>query len=117
MKVLRSIIACIACGLVSINGFAAPVPVTSSTQDADGESFVMAPGKMKIKVCAPNIMHVMYTPTTSFSTRASLIVSNAFATPPAFTVASTATAVTVSTAQMKAEVTLATGAIRFPTAP
>jgi alpha-D-xyloside xylohydrolase len=96
-----------------INALAGPIAVTSSSQDADGESFTMATGKMKLKVCAPNIIHVMYTPSGTFSTKASFIVSNAFATPPAFTVASTAAAVTVSTAQMKAEVTLATGAIRF----
>ena len=113
MKIFRVISVCIVCGLLSINVFAAPVPVTSSTQDADGESFAMQAGKMKIKVCAPNIFHVMYTPTAAFSTRASLIASNTFATPPAFTVASTATTVTLSTSQMKAEVTLATGAVRF----
>jgi alpha-D-xyloside xylohydrolase len=113
MKLFRSIAACIACGLLSINVLAGPIAVTSSTQDADGESFVMATGKMKLKVCAPNIIHVLYTPSGTFSTRASLMVSNTFATAPAFTVASTATAVTVSTSQMKAEVTLATGAVRF----
>ena len=113
MKIFRVISVCIVCGLLSINVFAAPVPVTSSSQDADGESFVMGTAKMKLKVCAPNIIHVMYAPSGTFSTRASLIVSNAFTTPPAFTVASTAAAVTISTAQMKAEVTLATGAIRF----
>jgi Alpha-glucosidases, family 31 of glycosyl hydrolases len=114
IRSVRTVIAmCFFGSLLSINSFSAPISVTSSSQDADGESFVMATGKMKLKVCAPNIIHVMYTPSGNFSTRASLIVSNAFATPPAFTVASTATAVTVSTTQMKAEVTLATGAIRF----
>jgi alpha-D-xyloside xylohydrolase len=112
VKTFLSIAANLACGLL-MNAFAGPIAVTSSSQDADGESFAMATGKMKLKVCAPNIIHVMYTPSGTYSTRASLMVSNSFATPPAFTVASTATAVTLSTAQMKAEVTLATGAVRF----
>jgi alpha-D-xyloside xylohydrolase len=113
MKPFRSIAACVAGSLLSINAFSAPIAVSSSSQVADGENFIMATGQMKLKVCAPNIIHVMYTPSGTFSTRASLMVSNSFTTPPAFTVASTATAVTVSTSQMKAEVTLATGAVRF----
>ena len=113
MKPFRSIAACIAGSLLSINAFSAPIAVTSSSQVADGENFIMATGQMKLKVCAPNIIHVMYTPSGTFSNRASLMASNSFTTPPAFTVSSTATAVTVSTSQMKAEVTLATGAVRF----
>ena len=113
MKILWSVAAIIACGVMSINTFAAPVPVTASSQVTDGVLFTMQTGQMKLKVCAPNIIHVMYTPTAAFSTRASLIVSNAFATPPAFTVATTAATVTVSTSQMKAIVTLATGAVQF----
>ena len=88
-------------------------PVQSYAKQADGVVFTLSAGKLRIKACAVNIVRVTWTPAAAFSTRASLMVADTFPTPPTWNLDSTATAVTLSAAAMKAEVTKATGAIRF----
>jgi len=68
MKIFRVISVCIVCGLLSINVFCGPGPrdvVVPGRPTA--KSFVMGTAKMKLKVCAPNIIHVMYAPSGTFS--------------------------------------------------
>lgn len=87
--------------------------VVSYTTQNDGVLFTMNTGRMKLRVCKDDIIRVMYTPTTSFSSRASFMVNNSFGVIPAFSVSETSSVVTMTTAKLKTEVNKTTGAVKF----
>ena len=101
------------CSFLTAGLFAAPVAVQSYVKQTDGVLFTMATGKMKLKACAGSIIRVIYTPSASFSIRQSLIVADSFSSAPDWTMDTTAATVTVHAVNLQAEVTKATGAVRF----
>jgi alpha-D-xyloside xylohydrolase len=87
--------------------------VVSYTTQSDGVLFTMSSGLIKLKVCEDDIIRVMYTPTSSFSTRQSIMVNNSFSTTPTFSVSETSSTVTLATAKLNAIVNKTTGAVQF----
>lgn len=87
--------------------------VVSYVTQSDGVLFTMTTGRMKLRICKDDIIRVMYTPTTSFSSKASFMVNNSFPTIPAFNVSETSSTVIVITVKLKVEVNKNTGAVKF----
>jgi alpha-D-xyloside xylohydrolase len=93
---------------------AGPAPTgTTFTVDASGVTFTVGSGKMKVQVCAADIIRVAYTSAASFPTKTSLSVSNTWATPPAFCVTEAAGTLTITTARMKVKVNESTGIVSY----
>jgi alpha-D-xyloside xylohydrolase len=70
-------------------------------------------GKMKVQVCAADIIRVEYTSAASLPTKTSLSVSNTWATPPTFCVTEAAGTLTITTARMKVKVNESTGIVSY----
>jgi len=101
------------CCIMTVNSFASAGAVQSYTSKTDGVLFTMATGSLKLKVCTPSIIRVMYSPTSSFSTRASIMVYDSFPNSASWSIDTSSTAVTIKTSKMQAVVTKSTGAIQF----
>ncbi len=101
-------VTCLASALVQ----AAPIPVVSVQKDAGGVTLRMQPGTMRLQVCAPRVIRVTYSPTETLPKTKSLSVIAIFAPIP-FHLVSNAQSVTVNTGQLQAQVSRATGAVRF----
>jgi alpha-D-xyloside xylohydrolase len=94
------------------NVLAANAVVSYSTQ-SDGVLFTMSTGLMKLRACKDDTIRVMYTPTTSFSSRASIMVNNSFSVIPTFSVSETTSTVTITMNKLKVGVNKTTGAITY----
>jgi alpha-D-xyloside xylohydrolase len=91
-----------------------PAPTgTTFTVDTTGVTFTVGSGKMKVQVCAADIIRVAYTSTASIPAKTSLSVSNTWATPPAFCVTEAAGTLTITTARMKVKVNESTGIVSY----
>jgi alpha-D-xyloside xylohydrolase len=91
-----------------------PAPTgTTFTVDATGVTFTVGSGKMKVQVCAADIIRVAYTSAASIPAKTSLSVSNTWATPPAFCVTEAAGTLTITTARMKVKVNESTGIVSY----
>ena len=91
-----------------------PAPTgTTFTTDATGVTFTVGSGKMKVQVCAEDIIRVAYTSTASIPTTTSLSVSNTWATPTSFCVTEAAGTLTITTARMKVKVNESTGIVSY----
>ncbi len=86
---------------------------TTFTVDTTGVTFTVGSGKMKVQVCAADIIRVVYTSASSIPTTTSMSVSNTWATPPAFCVTEAAGTLTITTARMKVKVTESTGIVSY----
>ena len=92
---------------------AAPVPVQSFHKDADGVTFAMSPGKMKLTVCSDSIVRVMYSPATTLPAGQDFVVTNHFRQSTAFKVADANGKVTVTTRKLNVAIDKASGAVAF----
>ena len=91
-----------------------PAPTgTTFTVDTTGVTFTVGSGKMKVQVCAADIIRVAYTSAASLPTKTSLSVSNTWATPPTFCVTEAAGTLTITTARMKVKVIESTGIVSY----
>jgi alpha-D-xyloside xylohydrolase len=86
---------------------------TSFTVDKSGVTFTVGTGKMKVQVCAADIIRVMSTSAASLPTKTSLSVSNAWDNPPAFCVDEAAGILTITTTRLKVKVTESTGIVSY----
>jgi alpha-D-xyloside xylohydrolase len=91
---------------------AAPPSNASYAIDANGVTFTLDPGRLRVQVCQDDILRVEYTSTASLPTTTSLSVNAAWGTP-SFCVTEAAGIVTLTTAKLKAKVTLANGLISY----
>ncbi len=88
-------------------------PVTGVQQQSDGVVFTMQSGTLKVQVCADSIIHILYSPTSSFPDHKDYVITKtAWATSP-WTMQSTDDDVTLSTAQLKVVVSRKDGAITY----
>ena len=87
-------------------------PVLSWEKQADGVTFRLRPGVLKLQVCAPRIVRVRYGPGAALPRHHSLSVIARFRPTP-WRLQADAQTVTVRTAQLQAQVSRATGAVRF----
>ena len=115
MLFLHRVIAALAVaafGLIAPRAFGAPTPVVSWQKQADGVTFQLRPGVMKLQVCAPRVIRVLYGPGTTLPSHHSLSVIEKFRPTP-WHLTATAQTVTLTTGPVQAQVARATGAVRF----
>jgi alpha-D-xyloside xylohydrolase len=87
--------------------------VKSYRKDAEGVTFSLDKGVMKIKLCADDIVEVKYTVFTSFSAKNSLVVNNPFTKKTAFNVAERNGEIVITTKRLKIKVDKASTAITY----
>jgi len=92
---------------------AASIPVQSFHKDSDGVTFSMAPGKMKLTVCADGIVRVMYSPGATLPAGQDFVVTNHSWRSVSFKVADANGEVTVTTHKLKVAVNKMSGAVTF----
>jgi len=92
-----------------------PAPATSTAYvvDASGVTFTLSAGRMKLQVCKEDIIRVTYATGTTLPAKASLSVSNTWATPTPFCVAEAGGTVTITTARLKAKVNTTSGLVSY----
>jgi len=89
-------------------------PVVAVQPQADGVSFTMKSGTLRLQVCSDSIIHVLYSPTSSFPASAPDPVVIKTAWPAAkFAMQSNDDEVTLTTSQLKVVVTRKDGAISY----
>ena len=87
--------------------------VVSFNKNTDGISFTLDNGLMKVKICADNMVEVKYTELPVFMDKASLVITNEWKTTPDFTVAETATEVTITTAKLNIVVNKLSNSVKY----
>jgi alpha-D-xyloside xylohydrolase len=104
----------VAIALISVFSLqTAKAAIKSYTKDADGVTFSLDKGKMKVKVCADDIIEVKYTMFNDLSKKESLVVNNKWLTKTSFNVVDANGAITITTAKLKLVVDKATNAITY----
>ena len=98
---------------VAAKTFATAIPVESFKKEADGVSFTMSPGKLKLTVCSANIVRVMYSPGTNLPVGQDFVVTNRSWPKTSFKVSDAKEKITLSTEKLKVTVDKATGALGF----
>ena len=92
---------------------AAVVSVVSYSKDADGVSFTLDKGRMKVKICKEDIIEVRYTSLPAFLSKTSLVINNEWATIPKFKVDETPDEIIISTSRLKIKVNRKTNSIKY----
>ena len=87
--------------------------VKSYKKAADGVTFSLDKGLLKVLVRRADIIEVKYTIFNAFETKPSLVVNNSWKTPTLYQVAENKTEVTITTAKLKIRVNKATNAITY----
>jgi len=88
-------------------------PVTGIEQQADGVQFKMQTGLLKVKLCTDSIIHVLYTPTSSFPNQPEYVVLKTSWPASKWALTSTDDAITITTSRLKVKVTRQDGAIAY----
>jgi alpha-D-xyloside xylohydrolase len=103
----------IAANLVAASSYAAPISVQSFKKNSDGVTIAMSPGKMKLTVCADDIVRVMYAPGSDLPAGQDFVVTNHSWPSTSFKASDSNGKVTVTTRKMKVTVDKASGAVAF----
>ncbi len=93
--------------------FTAGASVVSFVKDADGVTFKLDKGLMKVKICKADIVEVKYTNETSFPEKASLVVVNDFKNAAAFKIEDQKNEIILVTAKLKVLINKQTNAITY----
>jgi alpha-D-xyloside xylohydrolase len=88
-------------------------PITAIQQQSDGVTFTQRSGVLKLQVCSDSIVHVLYSPTSSFPTRIDPVVIKTTWPATRWTMHSNDEAVTLVTSRMQVMVTRMDGAITY----
>ena len=99
-------------GLATPSVLAAPASVLSWQKQADGITFQLSSGRLRLQVCAPRVIHVAYAPIGIFPLQRVPVVVAHYAPVP-FQVSATTQTVTLETGQVLAQVNRGTGAVSF----
>lgn len=91
----------------------ASATVVSIKKDADGVTFTLDKGVLKVKVCSENIVEVKYTTLQSFKAKTSLVINNEWKTAAKFSVSENKEEIIISTASLKIWVNRGNNAIKF----
>lgn len=87
--------------------------IKSFKKGADGVTFSLDKGLMKVLIRRDDIIEVKYTIFNAFETKPSLVVVNGWKTPTVYQVTETKTEVVISTAKLKIKIDKATNAITY----
>jgi alpha-D-xyloside xylohydrolase len=98
---------------LAVHAPAANAKTISYTKDADGVTFKLETGIMKIKICKDDIIQVKYTILNSFSQKQSLVVNNKWQVNTAFTVGDNRNEVYITTKKLKITVDKTSNAITY----
>ena len=91
----------------------APNPITGFQKQTDGIDFQMKTGTMRLQVCTPAIVHLVYSPTSSFPANTNpAVIKTSWAESP-WTLLNSADEVALQTAILKVAVDRKTGAITY----
>jgi alpha-D-xyloside xylohydrolase len=91
----------------------APNPVSDFQKQPDGVLLHLKVGTLRLQVCSPAILHLQYSPTTSFPNHPNPVVIKTSWPQTAWTLQEGADAITVTTALIKVSVDRKTGAITY----
>ena len=91
-----------------------PATGSSFVVDEGGVTFTLSSGRLRLAVCADDVVRVEYTTAAQFSTTPSLSVNKVWA-PPTFCVTAVGGTVTLGTARLKAKVDTASGLVSYAT--
>jgi len=87
------------------------IPVVSWQTNADGLTFQMNPGTLKLQVFSPRVVRVAYSPTNSVPTNSLAVISAS--TNSGWSVTSSANEVSLTTAALQVRISRDTGAVGF----
>ena len=87
--------------------------VTSVQKQSDGVDFTMRSGTLRLQVCSDSIIHVLYSPTSSFPNTPRYVVTKTSWAPAQWTMQGTDKDVTIETPRMKITITRADGSILY----
>jgi len=93
--------------------WAAMNPVTRVRQQTDGVLFTQASGTLKVQVCSDSMIRVLYSPTSTFPKRPDFVVLKENWPATKWTMQSSDSAVTLTTALLKIVVTRKDGSINY----
>jgi len=88
-------------------------PVLDARKEADGVLFPMKAGTMKLQVCTPSVVRVLYSPTGAFPRRPDYVVIKQTWAPVPWSLETSGDSVVVTTAQLKVAVTRKDGNVLF----
>ena len=91
----------------------ASASVVSHTKTPDGVTFTLDKGMMKVRICKDDIIEVKYTTLSEIPLKASLVISNAWASTPKFDVAERPDEIIISTSRIKIKVNKASNSISY----
>jgi len=109
---LSLILGAVASSFLLTSALGAPIPVKSYQSDANGVTFQMSPGLLRIEPVGGRTIHVIYTPADSLPDNPLFAVVKQPA-PDAFQVTDSSKAVTVSTTNCSLRIDRGTGALVF----
>src|SRR5258706_12122355 len=87
--------------------------VKSYKKEADGVTFILDKGIMKVKICKEDIIEVKYTFMNSFPAKNSLVINNLWIDKPVYNVSEKQNQIIVSTEKLKIKINKATNAITY----
>lgn len=99
--------------MVTLSSWQAKASVVSFTKDADGITFTLDKGLMKVKICKDDLIEVKHTSLASLAEKNSLVVNNPWKTAIKFDVAETGNEIVITTSRLKIKVNRATNAITY----
>ncbi|NOW97907.1 TIM-barrel domain-containing protein [Mucilaginibacter sp. SG564] len=101
--------------MCAVNMPEAHATIVNFKKEADGVSFNLDKGMLKIKICASDIIEVKYTVLNSFNTKKSLVVNNSWIQQVPFTVSDEGQKIVITTDKLKLVVDKASNAISYLT--
>jgi alpha-D-xyloside xylohydrolase len=107
-RTLACIILSVALGLGRVHA-----TIKSWQKEADGVSFTLDAGSMKIKVCGPDIIEVKYSILPRIAQRNSLVVINPFSVSPTFSVSEAGGSVVITTSRLRIMIDKASNAVSY----
>src|SRR3974390_1612749 len=91
----------------------APNPVVDSQKQTDGVLIHLKTGTLRLQVCSPSIIHLIYSPTTGFPEHPNPVIVKTSWPPAGFQLDETPDLVTLSTSQLKVAIDRKIGAITY----
>jgi alpha-D-xyloside xylohydrolase len=92
---------------------AANASVKSYKKDADGVTFSLDKGIMKVKICKDDIVEVKYTFMNSFPAKTSPVINNTWIDKPVYSISEKQNEIVISTKKIKIKINKATNAITY----
>jgi len=99
--------------LLSITFFTTSASVVSYKKEADGVTFVLDKGRMKVKICRDDVVEVTYTSLDELSKKTSLVITDSWKNVPEFKISEKAGNIVITTARLKIKVNKSTHAITY----